>query len=132
MSTAENAIIKEVYAAINRNEFSEALKYFDSQVVRVEPAGYDTAGTHHGQAELLKHMNKGRSTWAEGTCEPVRFLAKDDKVIAFLHVKVRLKEKTEWIDGRMADVFTFKNGLITEMRTFWENHEALEWVGVKE
>lgn len=130
MST-ENQIIKEIYAAINRDDFPSVIHFFASEVVRIEPAGYATAGEHRGHENLIKHMAEGRSTWAEGSCEPEKFLAVDNKVIAFLHVHVRLKDKTDWIDGHMADVFTFKNGKVIEMRTFWENHEALEWLGVK-
>lgn len=36
--------------------------------------------------------------------------------------------KTDWIDGHTADVFTFKDGKISEFRTFWEDKEALEYL----
>jgi hypothetical protein len=42
-------------------------------------------------------------------------------------VKVRLKDRPEWIEGRTGDVFTFRGGKIIEFRTFMEHQKALEW-----
>ena len=127
-SDAEIEAIKGVFDGINANDVARATKDFAIDAKRIEPAGHDTAGTYVGANAIAEHLKVGRSTWAEGTCEPVDFHADNGRVIAFLHVKVRLKDKTDWIDGRIADVFTFKDGKITEMRTFWENDEALAWV----
>ena len=42
--------------------------------------------------------------WAEGSCEPGRFIVAGDKIIVFVHVRVRLKDNEEWIEARLADV----------------------------
>lgn len=131
-SAAEIEAVRSVYAAINRNDPSAALQFLDPRIERIEPEGFPLAGVYRGHAEVLAHLSKGRETWAEGSCEPERFLVAGDKIIAFLHVRVRLKNNPDWIDGRLADVFTFRNGKAIEMRTFGENGEALEWVGVKD
>ena len=80
--------------------------------------------------EVREHVIKGRSTWAEGSCEPERFVINGDKVIVLTHVRVRLKDQTEWLEGNTADVFTFRNGKITEFRTFSDEYEAFEYAGV--
>ena len=33
-------------------------------------------------------------------------------------------------EGRMADVYTFRNGLVIEFRTFGEQQQALDWAGL--
>jgi hypothetical protein len=33
---------------------------------------------------------------------------------------------TDWIDGRFADVYTFRNGKVIQMRSFGNRREALE------
>jgi ketosteroid isomerase-like protein len=124
----EIEVVKKIFAAINRNDIVGMIAFFDPQIVRIEPEGHATAGVWRGHEEVKAHFIQGRSTWAEGSCEPVKFEVVGDKVIAFLHVQVRLKNKTEWIDGRIADVFTFRNGKVIQMQTFWENEEAIEWV----
>jgi uncharacterized protein len=49
----------------------------------------------------------------------------------FVHVRVRRKDNTEWIDARLADVYTFRNGKAIQMRHFPDRRQALEWAGVK-
>ena len=128
----EIEILKQFFAAINRNNLQGITKYFDPQIVRIEPEGFPTAGTYRGIAEVREHVTKGRGTWAEGTCEPEKFLTHGDKVVVYLHVQVRLKDSTDWIDGRFADGFVFRAGKITQYLTFGERREALQWAGIEE
>ena len=123
-------VLKSFYAALNHNDLDACCEHFDPQIERVEPAGHKTSGVHRGREKVRAHIAEGRGTWAEGGCEPERFLVNGDKVIAYVHVRVRLKGATDWLDGRCADVFTFRNGMIVHWRTFWERKEALEWVGI--
>ena len=119
--------LKELYAAINRNDIPAVLNLFDPQIVRIEFEGSPSGGTYRGLGEIKAHFDQARGTWAEGSCEPEKFVTAGDKTIVFVHVHVRLKDKTEWIDGRVADAFTFKNSKVIEMRSFFENAEALKW-----
>ncbi len=124
--------LKQFFAAINRNDMQAITKDFDPAIVRIEPEGFPTAGTYRGIAEVQEHVKKGRRSWAEGTCEPEKFLVNGDKVVAYLHARVRLKDSTEWIDGRFADGFVFRNGKIIQYLSFGERAEALTWAGIKD
>ena len=108
----EIEVLKQFYTAINRNDMPGITQYFDPQIVRIEPEGFPTSGTYRGIAEVQAHVTKGRGTWAEGTCEPEKFLTHGDKVVVYLHVRVRLKDSLDWIDGRFADGFVFREGKI--------------------
>jgi ketosteroid isomerase-like protein len=129
--SAEIETLKEFYAAINRNDVEAGVNVFDPEMEWIEPPGNPSAGTYRGRAEVLANISKGRNTWAEGTCEPERFIAAGDKIVVFLHVRVRLKDHTDWIDARFADVYTFRNGKPIQMRLFADRQEALEWAGAK-
>lgn len=124
-------ILTRFFAAINRNDMQAIVRDFDPDIVRIELEGFPTAGTYRGIPEVQAHVTKGRGTWAEGTCEPEKFLENGDKVVVYLHARVRLKDSTEWIDGRFADGFVLRNGKIVEYRTFWERAEALKWAGIQ-
>lgn len=130
--TPETEALKEAYAALNRNDIPGFVKIFDPDIERIEPAGFPTAGTYRGLEAVTEHVSHGRGTWAEGACEPERFIVAGDKVVVLAHVLVRLKDHTDWIDGRIGDVYTFRDGKAVEFRTFGDTQEALEWVGVKE
>jgi len=128
----EIEVLKQFFAALNRNDMQGITKYFDPQIVRIEPEGFPTAGTYRGIAEVQEHLTKGRGTWAEGTCEPEKFLTKGDKVVVYLHVRVRLKDSTDWVGGRFADGFVFRDGKITHYLSFGEQLDALKWAGIEE
>ena len=128
---AETQAVREFYAALNRGDIPEALKAFDAQIEVIEPPEFPMAGTYHGLAEVTAHFEKARATWAEGSCEPQRFIAAGDKIVVPVDVRVRLKTEKEWRQGRLADVFTFRKGKVTQFRNFAEEKQALEWAGIK-
>lgn len=127
---AEIEAIKQAYSALNRNDIDEFVKDFDPQIERIEFEGSPMEGKHYGIEAVKEHVNTGRSTWAEGTCEPGRFITSGNKVIVSCHVRVRLKDQTNWLEGRTGDVFTFRDGKVIEFRTFAEEKDALEYAGV--
>ncbi|MAT42453.1 MAG: hypothetical protein CL609_08940 [Anaerolineaceae bacterium] len=128
----ETEILEQFFDAINRFDKQAITKDFDPQIVRIEPDGFSTAGTYRGIAEVQENITKGRGTWAEGTCQPEKFLINGDKVVVYLHAWVRLEGSTEWSGGRFADGFVFRNGKITQYRTFWERADALRWAGIED
>ena len=128
----EIEVLNQFFAANNRNGMQAIIKDFDPQIVRIEPEGFPTAGTYRGIAGVQEHITKGRGTWAEGTCEPQEFFTHGDKVVVYLHVRVRLKDSTDWVDGRFADGFVFRAGKIIQYLSFGERRDALEWAGIEE
>jgi ketosteroid isomerase-like protein len=128
---AETEAIRQAYAALNRGDIPGFVASFDPQIERIEPADFPQGGTYRGLAAVTEHVSKARGTWAEGGCEPQRFVVAGDRVIAFVHVHVRLKHETEWREGDTVDIFTFRNGKAIHFRTFFDEREALEWAGVE-
>ena len=128
---AETDALRETYAALNRNDIEATVKTFDTRIAWIEPAEYPGGGTYHGHAAVKAHLLRARGTWAEGSCEPERFIVAGDKVIVFIYVRVKLKHETEWREGRHAAVYTFRNAKAIEMRIFDDKQQALEWAGVK-
>jgi len=126
---AETKALKEAYAALNRNDIPAMLTAFDPELEWSDPPSAPGAGTYRGLAVVQAHLSRARSTWAEGSCEPERFIVAGDKIVVFVHVHVRLKGATDWIEARMADVCTFRNGLAVQMRSFEDRRQALEWAG---
>ena len=129
---AETAALKESYAALNRNDVPATVSAYDPQIERIEFAEQPEGRTYRGLVEVTAHFVQARGTWAEGSCEPERFIVAGDKVIVFVYVRVRLKHETEWREGRLADVYTFRNGKAIQYRSFLDRRQALEWAGVND
>jgi uncharacterized protein len=127
----QTEVLEHFYAAINRNDMRAITRDFDPQILRVEPEGFPTAGTYRGIADVQAHVTKGRGTWTEGTCDPEGFLENGDKVVVYLHARVRLKNSAEWIGGRFADGFVFRDGKIVEYLSFGKRADALSWAGIE-
>ena len=128
--SAETEALRDFFAAINGNDMQAIARHFDPQIVRIEPEGFPTSGTYRGIKEVQEHIAKQRGTWAEGTCAPEKFLVNGDKVVVYLHARVRLKNSHDWVGGKFADGFVFRNGRIVHYQTFGERTEALEWAGI--
>jgi len=122
--------LERFFFAINRNDMRTVTKDFDPEIVRVEPEGFPTSGTYRGIEEIREHIRKGRGSWAEGTCDTEEFLQNGDKVVVYLHARVRLHGSSDWIDGRFADGFAFRDGKIVHYQSFAERAAALKWAGI--
>lgn len=127
----ETNAVREAYAALNRNDVPAFMQIFDPQIERIEFAELPIGRTFRGLEAMRAHAVEGRGSWAEGSCEPERFMVAGDRVIVFVNVHVRLKNETEWRDGRVVDVFTFRDSKAIQFRSFADERLALEWVGVK-
>ena len=107
------------------------VRNFDEQILRIEFEALSNRRNLSGIEAVTAHVAQGRSTWAEGSCRPVRFVTADDKVVVTCHIRVRLKGQTEWLEGSTGDVFTFRDGKVIEFRTFADEHEALDYAGAR-
>lgn len=128
---AEIKTLRQAYAALNRGDVPGFLECLDPRIERVEQFGFPTDATYRGLDAVRAHVEAGRGTWAEGACEPQRFLVSGDKVVVFAHVRVRVKNETQWREGDTFDVFTFRGGMITEFHSYLDQGRALAWAGVK-
>lgn len=126
---AETEGLQEAYAALNRNDIPNFVKLFDEDITWIEFAESPGGGTYQGRAAIEAHATQARGTWAEGSCEPERFIVAGDKIIVFVHVRVRLKHETDWREGRIGDVYTFRNGKVIHVRLFADRGQALAWAG---
>lgn len=126
----ETEALRSAYAALNRNDIPGFAALFAEDIERIEPADFPQGGTYRGLDAVREHISTARSTWAEGGCEPERFVVAGDRVIVLIHVRVRLKHEAEWREGRLADVYTFRDGKVIEFRTFADERQAFEWVRI--
>ncbi len=76
-------------------------------------------------------FTQSRAAWAEVSSEPEQFIAAGNRIVVFVHARVRPRDRSEWQDVRLADVYTVRNGKGIQMRAFADRQEALRWVGAE-
>jgi uncharacterized protein len=123
--------LRGAYAAFNRGDIEAALEPLDAQIEWSEPAAFPGGGTYHGHDGVRRYLTQSREAWAEGTSEPEEFISAGNRIVVFVHARVRAKGSSEWQDVRLADVYTMRNGKAIQMRAFADRTEALRWVGAE-
>jgi hypothetical protein len=126
------ALLRDAYAAFNRNDIPGAVHALDANIDWQEPAGFPGGGGYHGRDEVARYLSNSRAGWAEGSSEPVRFLAHGNRVVVYVHARFRSKDSSTWTEVCLADVYTFRNGTPIAMRAFSDRNAAREWAGISE
>ncbi len=124
--------LRTAYAAFNRGDIEAAVEPFDPQIEWTEPAEFPGGGTYHGRESVKRYLTESRAAWAECSSEPERFITAGNRIVVFVHARVRPKGNNEWQEVRLADVYTIRSGKAIEMRAFADRQEALRWVGVED
>jgi ketosteroid isomerase-like protein len=126
------AIIRALYAAINRGDIAGALRDFAEDARFVELPGRAYGRDCDSRAALFDYLTSTRANWLEGGCEPVRFLSAGDRLVVFVHVHVRVKGRADWAEGDVGDVFTFRGRKVIASHSYDDPRQALAFAGVAE
>jgi ketosteroid isomerase-like protein len=124
--------LRAAYAAFNRGDIEAAVQSLDPQINWSEPAEFPGGGTYRGREAVKRYLTQSRAAWAEASSEPERFITSGNRIVVFVHARVRAKDSNQWQDVRLADVYTINSGKAIQMRAFADRQEALRWVGVEE
>ena len=126
------AELRDAYAAFNRGDIDAAVVPLSPQIEWIEPAEFPGGGAYHGIEGAKRYLTQSRAAAAEVISEPERFISFGDRIVVFVHARVRSEGSSEWQDVRLADVYTFRNGKATQMRAFADRKDALRWVGLSD
>ncbi len=124
------AELRAAYAAFNRGAIDAAVRILDPGVDWIEPAEFPGGGTYHGIDGAKQYLAQSRASAAQVISEPEQFIPAGNRIIVFVHARVLPKESNTWQDVRLADVYTFQNGRVINMRAFANRDDALRWAAV--
>jgi ketosteroid isomerase-like protein len=122
--------LRDAYAAFNRGDIDAAVQLLSSDVEWIEPKEFPGGGTYHGRNGAKQYLTQSRAAWAEVHSEPEQFIPVGDRIVVFVHARVRAKGSDQWQEVRLADVYTFRNGQAVSMQAFADRKQALGWVGI--
>jgi ketosteroid isomerase-like protein len=124
-------MLRGAYAAFNQGDIAAAVAPLATDIEWYEPPEFPGGGTYRGRAGASEYLTQSRAAWADVNSEPERFFLAGDRVVVFVHARVRAHGSTEWLDVRLADVYTFRDGRPVSMRAFADRAEALRWAGLE-
>ena len=124
------AALRDAYAAFNRGDMEAAVASLDADIEWIEPKEFPGGGAYRGRESAKQYLAQSRAAWAEVSSEAEQFIPAGDRIVVFVHARVRAKGSSEWQDVRLADVYTFRDGKAIQMRAFADRNEALRWVGM--
>ena len=124
--------LRDAYAAFNRGDIDAAVQPLDADIEWSEPPEFPGGGTYHGREGAKRYLTQSRAGVAEVISEPERFITDGNRIVVFVHARVRPTGSNEWQEVRLADVYTFRDGKAIQMRAFADRQEALRWAGVGE
>jgi ketosteroid isomerase-like protein len=131
-------VLRNYYDALNRGDPGTALELCDPDgeaYVATEP-GADAV--HRGRRRIASYLEAWLETWDEYHPEPEEFIEAGDRVAVYIQLRAWLRTPSLWLRGkdsrweieeRVADVFTLRDGKITQLRFYVERDKALDAVG---
>ena len=124
--------LRAAYAAFNRGDIDAAVQLFDPNVEWSEPTEFPGGGTYHGVNGAKRYLSQSRAGATEVISEPERFIPSRNRIVVFVYARVLPKGSSTWQEVRLADVYTFQEGRVTQMQAFSNRKDALHWAGVEE
>ncbi|MBV8514709.1 MAG: nuclear transport factor 2 family protein [Acidobacteria bacterium] len=121
------AILRAAYAAFNRGDIDAAVQSLDSQIDWSEPTEFPGGGSYHGREGAKQYLSNSRASVAEVISEPEQFIPAGDRIVVFVHARVRPKDSTTWLEVRLADVYLFRDLTPIQMKAFVDRQQALQW-----
>jgi ketosteroid isomerase-like protein len=122
--------LRAAYAAFNRGDIDAAVQILDPGVEWIEPPEFPWGGTYHGVDGAKQYLAQSRAGAAQLISEPEQFIPAGNRIVVFVYARVLPKGSSTWQEVRLADVYTFQNGRVTNMRAFANRVDALSWAGV--
>jgi ketosteroid isomerase-like protein len=125
------AILRSAYAAFNRGDIDAAVQSLAPDIDWSEPTDFPGGGSYHGREAAKQYLANSRASVAEVISKPEQFIPAGDRIVVFVHARVRPKNSTTWQEVRLADVYLFRGLTPIQMKAFADRHQALEWANAQ-
>ena len=124
-------LLRRGYTAWNSGDLDELVSLCHHDIT-IHPmiGAVVAAGEYHGRDGARRLFEDSRKPWHEFRIDAENFVEAGDKVIIFVHVRIRSKEDTFTIDGHVAHVAEFRDGLVVALEGFRDHDQALASVNL--
>jgi hypothetical protein len=111
--------------ALNQGDVSVVLELFDPDIEGHEPGDSPDAGTYQGRDSFERFLRGWIDSFERFRVEPEQVVARDDKLIAIVHQSGRGRASGVRVEGRLAHVWTVKDGRAVRFESVSDPDAAL-------
>jgi ketosteroid isomerase-like protein len=109
-----------------------AMQLFHPECVLEEPAEIPDGATHHGREGVARFFQRiYGEVWVEWRIVPTEIISGPDGVFAAVHNSGRSKNGAE-VEMQVFQTFRFRDGMISQVTSGFDRHEALKAVGLED
>jgi uncharacterized protein len=127
MSQENMEVVRELFLAVETDDFATALGLFDAEVEWLA-----AEGTYHGIEGVGASFIEWMEPWEEHRIEAEEFVEGNDQVLVTIHLTARGGQSRMEIDQRFFQVYTVRDGKISRMVEYVDRKLAREAVGLRE
>jgi ketosteroid isomerase-like protein len=122
---------KETLEAWNRGEAD--LSLFDPQIAYEDTVLPDHVGeTYHGYEGVARATERWLEPFDSLTVELERIVGTGDRLVSIHHVDMKAHHTGLDFEGTLAYVWTFRDGKVIHLKSYWDPAEAIEAAGLSE
>jgi ketosteroid isomerase-like protein len=124
------ALLRELYGAWGRGDFATGYA-FDPEVEFVRIGAADLDGAWRGIDGMWSAVVEWLRSWQLIRLEAEEFVECGDRVLVLTRQSGRGKHSGVLLDRELGDLFTFRNGKIVRLESYWNRDEAVRAAGLE-
>jgi len=124
--------LRHGYDAFSRGDIQGAVAAIDPDpdILWSEPEDFYAGGTYRGPQGVATYLTLSYEASEKVQCLPEEILEAGDKVFVLVHFLAWPKGGGQMREGRIADVYTVRDGKIVQMQAYGDPEEARKAVGL--
>ncbi len=126
--------LRPIYGAWALGDFraSADSDLYDPALVWVLSEEFPNPGEYRGLDATRRAFTEWLRAWSHWRIEAERYVDHGDRVVVLTHFHGRGRDSGALIDGRGADLWTFRDGRVVRQEVWLDRRKALEAAGLPE
>lgn len=124
--------LRRGYDAFNRGDIQGAVDAVnpDPDILWSEPEEFYAGGTYRGRQGMAQYLTLSYEASEKVQSQPEEIVEVGDKIFVLVYFHAWPKGGGEMREGRIADVYTVRDGRIVQMQAYSDPEEARKAVGL--
>ena len=132
MADEEIESLRRGFESFNRGDIEEMLDFSGPDIVVHDAPELPGGAVHRGLEAVRRGLEDFRATFDDLQVEPEEFIRAGDRILVVFRAVGRGSESGFPLDVQLANVFTMKDGVAVEWRSYTSKALALQALGLED